>query len=105
MARGGAERRRLPEPYSRPRAGSAQSTEGAARITLQATLTEAQGHGRTDARTDRRSEQTEAQRPLAPRRFQQGLHPKAGGDRAPRNLLRSSRPSSCASAPGPLPPK
>lgn len=59
--RRGAERRRLPEPYSRPRAGSAQLTEGAARGTRLASLTEVQGLGRTDARKDRTSEQTDAQ--------------------------------------------
>lgn len=47
-APGGAELGRLPEPYSRPRAGSAQSAEGAARRTRVLGLTQVQRLGRTD---------------------------------------------------------
>ncbi|KAJ8777297.1 hypothetical protein J1605_014680 [Eschrichtius robustus] len=81
--------------------GSAQSTERAARGRQLAILSEAQGLGRTD----RRSEYRDAQRTRAPRRSQPGLHPEAGSRTCPAGSPALLPPGSRASARWPPPPK
>ncbi|KAF5913382.1 hypothetical protein HPG69_017000 [Diceros bicornis minor] len=84
--------------------GSAQSTEGAARGTRLVCLTQAPGLRRADRRTDGVNRQTPSGRELGTGPSQ-ACTQRPASDRAQRNLLRSARPSSRASAQWPPPPK